>query len=135
MSDHFYYLDTENQRIGPISWEVLMQLRSGATVDDTTLVASESEPAWKPLADWQEQGGEPSAKLPEETPAPNSSPGRKRKPKKEVGKFERIVIRVILGIIAFLILFAIFLNSPLADLPILHQPMPGSIEAGSNSDN
>lgn len=125
MSDHFYYLDTANQRIGPISWEVLMQLRTRSTVDDTTLVASESEPEWKPLAHWQGQGGEPSAELPGETPASNPSPGRKRKPKKEVGKFERIVIRFILGFIAFLILFAIFLNSPLADLPILHQPVTG----------
>ncbi|MAS93149.1 MAG: hypothetical protein CMO55_08125 [Verrucomicrobiales bacterium] len=51
---------------------------------------------------------------------------KKEKPKKKVGKFERIVIRFILGFILFLILFTAFLNSPLVDLPIFHQPMRGS---------
>jgi hypothetical protein len=46
MADQFYYVDARNERIGPVTWDVLEQLHRAGALTDETLVASESESEW-----------------------------------------------------------------------------------------
>lgn len=48
-STAFHYLGLDNEPIGPISPDVLLQLRESGLVTDETLVAPEGASRWKPL--------------------------------------------------------------------------------------
>lgn len=48
-SPGFFYLGPNNEPIGPISSDVLLQFRESGVVNDDTLVAPEGESEWKPL--------------------------------------------------------------------------------------
>lgn len=52
MADPFYYVDARNERIGPVSREVLEQLRRAGTVHDETLVSSDEGKRWIPFVEW-----------------------------------------------------------------------------------
>lgn len=135
MANLFYYVDARNERIGPVTWDVLEQLHRAGALTDETLVADEAESEWSTFRAKIEARLDkgplppvptgPKAVPPPEIAPVNSPPSgnRKRGPKKQVGKIERIVIRIILWFIALMILLVAFLNSPLVNLPILHQPI------------
>lgn len=53
-SPQFYYLGPNNEPIGPIPPEVLLQLRESRVVTDDTLVAPVGESEWKPLRSFLE---------------------------------------------------------------------------------
>lgn len=45
----FFYVGPGNEPIGPVSTDVLLQLRQSGVVNDQTMVAPEGETEWKPL--------------------------------------------------------------------------------------
>jgi hypothetical protein len=51
---NFYYLGPNEEPIGPISSDVLLQLRESSIVTDVTLVAPAGETQWKPLRSFLE---------------------------------------------------------------------------------
>lgn len=50
----FHYLGPNNEPVGPISSDVLLQFRESGVVTDETLVAPEGESEWKPLRSFLE---------------------------------------------------------------------------------
>lgn len=69
MAEQFYYVDAANERIGPMSWEVLVQLHRAGVVTDETLAAPDDASEWTPFAElWRSR--EKPANLP---PIPGSS--------------------------------------------------------------
>lgn len=117
MSDLFYYVDTRNERIGPVTRDVLEQLHRAGTVTDETLIAGESENVWIPFSEAKAAHSQ-RASLPPVPAAKNQGQaGRKRRRKKKNSIGWRTVAFVV-GIIALFIALPYLLT--LSDDPRLY---------------
>lgn len=72
MSD-FYYLNTAQQPVGPMSLEGIRKLADAGIVDPEVLVCPAGEQEWKPLLEWDEAATS-SAGPPRVPPPPRSQP-------------------------------------------------------------
>ena len=70
MPTQYFYLSSENMKIGPIVWAVLEQLHHAGTIGDDTLTAPENASEWIPFRDLKIQR-EKQASLP---PVPKGQP-------------------------------------------------------------
>lgn len=68
-ADNYFYIDSTNETVGPVSWEVLQQLARAGAVADETLAAPEGGSDWVPFSELKARV-EAKAKLP---PVPGSS--------------------------------------------------------------
>lgn len=76
-TDHYFFIDSTNEMVGPVSWEILQQLARAGVVVDETLAASEGSSDWAPFAELRVKE-EAKSKLP---PVPGSgSDGFARSP-------------------------------------------------------
>ena len=63
----YYYLNANQEPVGPLQFKVLMQLRDIGAITDSTLAAAEGETQWHPLA---EILASPSRTVPKRPPVP-----------------------------------------------------------------
>lgn len=68
-AESYFFVDQTNETVGPLSWEVLLQLANAGTVSAETPTASEGSSDWVPFSQLKAQV-EAKAKLP---PVPGSS--------------------------------------------------------------
>jgi hypothetical protein len=107
MAEQFYYVDGPNRRIGPLPWEVLVQLRRAGVITDETLVASEDLSGWTPFAELGRKR-EQLASLP---PVPGRSiPTATRKRHRGSQKMVKWIVTsalvaLTLGIVSYLVFF------------------------------
>ena len=117
MSDQFYYLDAENQQIGPVSRAVLEQLHRAGALTDDTLVAGEAESEWIPFRDLRsvrEQG----SSLPPVPVAKEKAKATRRPKRKEKESIGWRTVAVVFGIIALFVALPYLLT--LSDDPSLY---------------
>lgn len=69
-TESYFFVDQTNETVGPISWEVLLQLANAGALSSETPTASEGSSDWVPFSELRAQV-EAKAKLP---PVPGSSP-------------------------------------------------------------
>ena len=68
-TESYFFVDQTNETVGPLSWEVLLQLANTGAVSAETPTASEGSSDWVPFSELRAQV-EANAKLP---PVPGSS--------------------------------------------------------------
>lgn len=95
MAEQFYYVDGANQRIGPVPWEVLVQLHQAGGVTDVTLTAPEGAADWVPFAELRRSREKP-ASLPPVPGQPHRTVTQKR-PRKKTRKTAWIVAAVLVA--------------------------------------
>ena len=102
MANLFYYVDARNERIGPVTWDVLEQLHRAGALTDETLVADEAESAWSTFRAKIEARLD-KGPLPPVPTAKGGAKATRRSKQKKKGAIGWRTVAVIVGIIVLFV--------------------------------